>query len=193
MNKLKFVAPATLVLIFLLLYFNFKNISGPVLVMMSIPFSLVGGIWLLYVLNYNFSVAVAVEFIALAGVATEIGVLVLTFIDHELHVARRRKGAENALLTTEEVRNAVLMGTSERVRPIVMTATAIVLGLIPIMKGGGAGSQTMQRIAAPMVGGMLSTTALSLLILPLIYGIFLEARESIRRRRREGGAKDHAL
>lgn len=192
MKKLQFVVPATLVLIFLLLYFNFKNVVEPIIVMTSIPFALVGGIWLLYLLHYNFSVAVAVGFIALAGVATEIGVLVLTFIDHEVKNARMRKGGDkgDVLLETPEIREAVLTGTSERVRPIVMTATAITLGLIPIMMGTGAGSQTMQRIAAPMVGGMVSTTMLCLLVLPLIYGIFLEVREALRRRARRKGGTD---
>ncbi len=184
MKKLKFVVPATLVLIFLLLYFNFKNVTEPLIVMMSIPFALVGGIWLLYILKYNFSVAVAVGFIALAGVATEIGVLVLTFIDHEVENVRKAKG-DNALLSSKEIKRAVLLGTSERVRPIIMTATAIVLGLIPIMFGTGAGSQTMKRIAAPMVGGMVSTTLLCLLALPIIYGLFLEAKESIRKKELE--------
>ncbi|OCC15839.1 Cobalt-zinc-cadmium resistance protein CzcA/CusA [Dissulfuribacter thermophilus] len=180
MKKLKFVVPATLVLIFLLLYFNFRNISAPLIVMTSIPFALIGGIWLIYVLGYNFSVAVAVGFIALAGVATEIGVLVLTFIDHEVEKMRMTKSG--GVLSRDEIKAAVLKGTSERVRPIVMTATAITLGLIPIMMGGGAGSQTMQRIAAPMVGGMVSTTLLSLLVLPLIYGLLLEGREALKRK-----------
>ncbi len=162
--RLKLVVPFTLAIIFLLLYFNFRNVAAPLIVMLSIPFALVGGIWLIYLLGYNVSVAIVVGFIALAGVAAEIGVLVITFIDHEL-----KKGAE-------DIYEAVHKGTSERVRPIVMTATAIIAGLLPIMWGGGTGSQVMQRIAAPMVGGMVTTTIMSLLVIPVIYGLYLQAR-----------------
>ncbi len=163
-ERLKLVVPFTLAIIFLLLYFNFRNVAAPFIVMLSIPFALVGGIWLIYLLGYNISVAIVVGFIALAGVAAEIGVLVITFIDHEL--GRGRGG----------VFDAVHRGTSERVRPIVMTATAIIAGLLPIMWGGGTGSQVMQRIAAPMVGGMVTTTLMSLLVIPVIYGIYLDLR-----------------
>ncbi len=179
-KRLKLVVPLTLVLIFLLLYFNFKNISEPVIVMFSIPFALVGGIWLIYWLGYNLSVAIVVGFIALAGVAAEIGVLVLTFIDQELLRKRAKKG--HSPLTHAEIMEAVYIGTSERVRPIAMTATAIIAGLLPIMRGGGTGSQVMQRIAAPMVGGMLTTTFLCLLVVPIIYGTYLQIREKIQAR-----------
>ncbi len=171
--RLMIVVPLTLLIIFLLLYLNFRNISAPLVVMCSIPFALIGGIWLVYWLGYNLSVAVAVGFIALAGVAAEIGVLVLTFIDHE--VARLRR--QHARLSAEQIRLAVHTGTAERVRPIAMTATAIIAGLLPIMWGGGTGSEVMQRIAAPMVGGMVSTTLLCLLVLPVIYGYVLQWRE----------------
>jgi Cu(I)/Ag(I) efflux system membrane protein CusA/SilA len=147
--------------------------------MLSIPFGLIGCIWLIYLLEFNFSVAVAVGFIALAGVAAEIGVLVLTFIDQELEVRRAGK----KILGSEEIMEAVLHGTSERVRPIIMTATAIIAGLLPIMWGSGTGSEVMQRIAAPMVGGMVSVTVLSLLVLPVIYGLVLQGQERIKRTR----------
>ncbi len=172
-QRLKIVVPVTLLVIFLLLYFNFRNITEPLVVMLSIPFGLIGGFWLLYWLGFNMSVAVAVGFIALAGVAAEIGVLVLTFIDHEL--ARQRR--DGKALDGKAIMAAVLKGTSERVRPIVMTATAIIAGLLPIMWSSGTGSEVMQRIAAPMVGGMVTVTLLCLLVLPVIYGMVLQIQE----------------
>ena len=195
-NRLKIVIPLTIMIIFLLLYFNFRNVTSPLIVMLSIPFALIGGIWLVYWYGFNLSVAVAVGFIALAGVAAEIGVLVLTFINHE--IARQRHvralaGAEKTdesvsyheadpmrvRLTADEIMSAVLKGTSERVRPITMTAVAVVTGLLPIMVDGGTGSSVMQRIAAPMVGGMITTTILCLLVLPVIYGLVLQVKESL--------------
>ena len=210
-KRLKIVVPLTLIIIFLLLYLNFRNVSAPMVVMLSIPFSLVGGIWLVYWYGFNVSVAVAVGFIALAGVAAEIGILVLTFIDQELEKTRQKKMAqhfdqESALevegamqftdrdeqlrhqarpkaaltrLSATEIMQAVHEGTSERVRPIAMTATAIIAGLVPIMLGTGTGSEVMQRIAAPMVGGMVSVTVLSLLVLPVIYGLVVQAKERL--------------
>jgi Cu(I)/Ag(I) efflux system membrane protein CusA/SilA len=172
-TRLKIVVPLTLMIIFLLLYFNFQNLTAPLVVMLSIPFALIGGIWLVYLLGFNLSVAVAVGFIALAGVAAEIGVLVLTFIDQELTRMRQKHGALSAV----QIRQAVHTGTSERVRPIAMTATAIIAGLLPIMWGSGTGSEVMQRIAAPMVGGMVTTTVLCLLVLPVIYGLVLQWQE----------------
>ncbi|MCW9054305.1 MAG: CusA/CzcA family heavy metal efflux RND transporter, partial [Motiliproteus sp.] len=176
-ERLKIVVPATLLIIFLLLYFNFRNISAPLVVMLSIPFGLVGGIWLIYWLGFNLSVAVVVGFIALAGVAAEIGVLVLTFIDQAVAAKRRALGSDNALLTTQQLREAVQSGTAERVRPIAMTAVAIIAGLIPIMWSHGTGSEVMQRIAAPMVGGMVSVTLLCLVVLPVIYSWVLLFKE----------------
>ncbi len=179
-ERLRIVVPVTLLIIFLLLYFNFRNITEPLVVMLSIPFGLIGGFWLVYWLGFNMSVAVVVGFIALAGVAAEIGVLVLTFIDHE--VARRRREL-GGVLTSEQIMAAVHCGTSERVRPIAMTATAIIAGLLPIMWGTGTGSGVMQRIAAPMVGGMVTVTLLCLLVLPLIYGMVMQWQEKGRRKR----------
>ncbi len=181
--RLRIVVPVTLLIIFLLLYFNFRNMVEPLVVMLSIPFGLIGGFWLVYWMGFNMSVAVAVGFIALAGVAAEIGVLVLTFIDHEVeqqHEAKKRKHGQDSRLDFSEIMAAVLRGTSERVRPIIMTATAIVAGLLPIMWGSATGSSVMQRIAAPMVGGMLTVTILSLLVLPVIYGLVLQFREKRR-------------
>ena len=176
-ERLRIVVPVTLLIIFLLLFFNFRNISEPLVVMLSIPFGLIGGFWLVYWLGFNLSVAVAVGFIALAGVAAEIGVLVLTFIDHEVARCRHNKGSTTATLGASDILQAVHKGTSERVRPIAMTATAIIGGLLPIMWGSGTGSSVMQRIAAPMVGGMVTVTILSLLVLPVVYGLVLQWRE----------------
>jgi Cu(I)/Ag(I) efflux system membrane protein CusA/SilA len=182
--RMRIAIPLTLLIIFLLLFFNFRNIAAPVVVMLSIPFALVGGIWMVYWYGFNISVAVAVGFIALAGVAAEIGVLVLTFINQAVAEYRRNKGLEQGqhhaaavLLTPQEITTAVHKGTSERVRPIVMTAVAVIAGLLPIMFGGGTGSEVMQRIAAPMVGGMVTTTLLCLLVLPVIYGWVLQWQE----------------
>ena len=172
--RLKVVIPITLLTIFLLLYFNFKNFTSPVVVMLSIPFALVGGFWLVWFLGYNMSVAVAVGFIALAGVSAEIGVLVMTFIDQSVAKLRAEKGGS---LSNADILHAVSSGTTQRVRPIAMTATAIIAGLIPIMWGSGTGSDVMQRIAAPMIGGMFTATILSLLVLPVIYGLVLQWKE----------------
>tara|TARA_B100001971_G_C18225230_1_gene559943 strand:- start:681 stop:1940 length:1260 start_codon:yes stop_codon:yes gene_type:complete len=192
-ERLRIVVPATLLVIFLLLYFNFRNIAAPLVVMLSIPFGLIGGFWLVYLLGFNLSVAVAVGFIALAGVAAEIGVLVLTFIDQAIARKRNEKAAvdqaNNGIqgrdlsitLTAEEIMTAVHTGTAERVRPIAMTATAIIAGLLPIMWGSGTGSAVMQRIASPMVGGMVTVTLLSLLVLPVIYGLVLQVQERFGR------------
>jgi len=173
--KMRIVIPATLLLIFLLLYFNFGNLTAPVVVMLSVPFALIGGFWLVYWLGFNLSVAVAVGFIALAGVAAEIGVLVLTFIDQEVAAKRRALGDR---FDQEALKGAVAAGVAKRVRPIAMTATAVIAGLLPIMWGSGTGSDVMQRIAAPMIGGMVTTTLLCLVVLPVIYGIVLSWRES---------------
>ena len=177
--RLSIVAPATLLIIFLLLYFNFRNITEPLVVMMSIPFGLVGGIWLIYINDYNMSVAVAVGFIALAGMAAEIGVLVLSFIDVEI---AKRRAESRQLLSLEEIKDAVLSATSKRVRPVAMTAISTMAGLIPIMLSSGTGSDVTHRIAAPMLGGMLTVMILNLLVLPVIYSFILQFQE----RRRTG-------
>ena len=175
--RLSIVAPATLLIIFLLLYFNFRNITEPLVVMMSIPFGLVGGIWLIYINDYNMSVAVAVGFIALAGMAAEIGVLVLSFIDVEI---AKRRAESRQLLSLEEIKDAVLSATSKRVRPVAMTAISTMAGLIPIMLSSGTGSDVTHRIAAPMLGGMLTVMILNLLVLPVIYSLILQYQEKHR-------------
>lgn len=182
-QRLTIVVPATLMLIFLLLYFNFRNLSAPLVIMLTIPFALVGGIWLIFLLGFNLSVAIMVGFIALTGVTAEIGVLVLTFIDQSLAQSRYEKAQkfgeviEKTVLTQQEIMAAVHRGTSERLRPIIMTATATTAGLLPIMWNSGTGSEVMQRIAAPMVGGMVTATILSLLVLPIIYSFVLQIKE----------------
>jgi len=182
--RLKIVIPLTLFLIFLLLYLNFRNASAPAVVMLSVPFALIGGFWLVYWSGFNISVAVAVGFIALAGVAVETGILVLTFIEETVverrqnkKLAYQRGEADSPLLTQDEITAAVHDGTSKRVRPVAMTATSTIVGLLPIMLGTGTGSDVMQRIAAPMVGGMITTTLLCLLVLPVIYVFILQWRE----------------
>jgi len=191
-ERLRIVVPVTLLIIFLLLHFNFRNVIEPLVVMLSIPFGLIGGFWLIYWMGFNMSVAVSVGFIALAGVAAEIGVLVLTFIDHEVerqHEAKKREYGEDSFLDVREIMAAVHHGTSERVRPIIMTATAIIAGLLPIMWSSGTGSSVMQRIAAPMVGGMLTVTILCLLVLPVIYGLVLQFQERSRARKAKANHK----
>jgi len=164
-QRLQIVVPITLMIIFLLLYMNFRNITESLIVMLSLPFSLVGGIWLMYLLGYHFSVAVGVGFIALAGVAAETGVVMLIYLDHA-YERLRREGAMNSL---KDLYAAVIEGAVERVRPKMMTVTAIMAGLLPIMWGSGTGSEVMRRIAAPMVGGMVSSTVLTLVVIPVIY------------------------
>jgi Cu(I)/Ag(I) efflux system membrane protein CusA/SilA len=172
--RLRILVPITLLIIFLLLYLNFRNVVAPAVVMLSIPFGLVGGIWYVYALGYNMSVAVAVGFIALAGMAAEIGVLVLSFID--LEITRLR--ASGGTLAAAQIREAVRTATSARVRPVVMTAVSTMAGLVPIMFSSGAGSDVTHRIAAPMLGGMLTVLILNLLVLPVIYSLVLQHRES---------------
>lgn len=174
-KRLRIVLPATLLIIFLLLYLNFRNMTEPVVVMMSIPFGLVGGIWLIYGYGYNISVAVAVGFIALAGMAAEIGVLVLSFID--LEIGKRRAVAKDGVLTSDEIRDVTQSATSLRVRPVAMTAVSTMAGLIPIMLSSGTGSDVTHRIAAPMLGGMLTVLILNLLVLPVIYSLVLQFQE----------------
>jgi Cu(I)/Ag(I) efflux system membrane protein CusA/SilA len=175
-ERLRIVIPLTLLMIFLLLYLNFRNVTAPAVVMLSVPFALIGGFWLVYWYGFNISVAVAVGFIALAGVAVETGVLVLTFVEEAIQERQQEKGSTGQL-SDAEIIEAVHDGTSRRVRPVVMTATSTMVGLLPIMLGGGTGSDVMQRIAAPMVGGMLTTTLLCLLVLPVIYSYALQRKE----------------
>jgi len=180
--KLQLVVPATLVIIFLLLFINFGTLGETLIVMLSLPFSLVGGVLIMAVLGFNWSVATGVGFIALAGVASEIGVIMLLYLGNSWRDLRRQEASPASL------RKAVIHGAALRVRPIIMTVTAIVGGLLPIFWGHGAGATVMRRIAAPMVGGMLTATLLTLLVIPAIYSLWQEAvlRAEARRAEREG-------
>lgn len=176
-ERLRVTVPATLLIIFLLLYFNFRNIVAPSVVMLAIPFSLVGGVWLIYFLNFNMSVAVGVGFIALGGLAAEIGVLVLSFIDTEM---TKRRASRKSSLSVNDVKEAVLFATSQRVRPVAMTALSTMAGLVPIMWSSATGSDVTHRIAAPMLGGMLTVLILNLLVLPVVYSYVLQFQERSR-------------
>jgi Cu(I)/Ag(I) efflux system membrane protein CusA/SilA len=169
--RLKFVVPATLLIIFLLLYLNFRSVTETMIVMLSLPFALVGGLWLMWWLDFNLSVAVAVGFIALAGVAAETGVVMLIYLNHALAEIRERRAAEGRTLTRDDLRDAIMEGAVERVRPKMMTVVAIMAGLLPIMWSTGTGSEMMQRIAVPMIGGMMSSTLLTLIVIPAIFGL----------------------
>lgn len=173
-KRLQLVVPATLMIIFILLYLNFRNLLEPIIVMLALPFAVIGGIWMLYFNDYNLSVAVYAGFIALAGMAAEIGVLVLSFIDMEI-ATRRTKSTQP--LTRGELIQACQQATSKRVRPVVMTAVSTMAGLIPIMLSSGTGSDVTHRIAAPMLGGMLTVLILNLLVLPVIYSFVLQYQE----------------
>jgi Cu(I)/Ag(I) efflux system membrane protein CusA/SilA len=175
-EKLKLVVPLTLLIIFLLLYLNFRRMTETLIVMLSVPFALVGGVWLMWLLGYNLSVAVAVGFIALAGVATETGVVMLIYLDHAWEAAQARCKAENRRVASADLYGAVMEGAVERVRPKLMTVVAIMAGLLPIMWSTGTGSEVMSRIAAPMVGGMISSTVLTLMVIPAIYALVKEWR-----------------
>jgi len=169
--KLQVVIPATLVVILVLLYLNFGRITETLIVMASVPFALVGGVWLLWWLGYNVSVAVAVGFIALAGVAAETGVIMLIYLDHALRDRRALREQEGRLFVHADLEDAIMSGAVERVRPKMMTVVAIMAGLLPILWSTGTGSEVMRRIDVPMVGGMISSTVLTLLVIPAIYAI----------------------
>jgi Cu(I)/Ag(I) efflux system membrane protein CusA/SilA len=169
--RLAVVVPVTLLVIFLLLYLNFGALTETLIVMLSLPFSLVGGLWLLWWLGFNLSVAVAVGFIALAGVAAETGVVMLIYLDHAVTELKAKRAAEGRPFTRADLRDAIMSGAVDRVRPKMMTVTAIMAGLLPIMWSSGTGSEIMQRIAVPMIGGMVSSTALTLVVIPAIYGV----------------------
>jgi Cu(I)/Ag(I) efflux system membrane protein CusA/SilA len=173
-EKLKLVVPVTLLIIFLLLYLNFRRLTETLIVMLSVPFALVGGIWLMWLLNYNLSVAVAVGFIALAGVAAETGVVMLIYLDHAWEAAKKKSALAIRRPDTADLYAAVMEGAVERVRPKLMTVVAIMAGLLPIMWSTGTGSEVMSRIAAPMVGGMISSTILTLAVIPAIYALVKE-------------------
>lgn len=164
-KRMQTVVPVTLALIFLLLYLTFRKIVPVLIIMGTLPFALAGGFWLVWLLGYNLSVAVAVGFIALAGVSAEFGVVMLIYLDQALE----RMKHEGSLNSQEDLKQAIINGAVLRVRPKAMTVAVILAGLMPIMLGSGTGSEVMQRIAAPMVGGMISAPLLSMLVIPVMY------------------------
>ncbi|HRE60054.1 MAG TPA: CusA/CzcA family heavy metal efflux RND transporter [Micropepsaceae bacterium] len=170
-ERLVIVVPATLFLILLLLYLNFRRVSDTLIVMLSLPFSLIGGLWLMYWMDFNMSVAAAVGFIALAGVAAETGVIMLIYLEQAWKEVLARCAAQGETPTRSHLSQAVMAGAVERVRPKMMTVTAIVAGLLPILWITGAGSEVMQRIAVPMIGGMLSSTVLTLVVIPVVFAM----------------------
>ena len=175
-EKMKIVIPVTLLSIFLLLYLNFKRLTETLIVMLSVPFALVGGIWLLWLLDYNLSVAVVIGFIALAGVAAETGVIMLIYLDHAWEAVQAKCRAAGRAANVDDLYAAIMEGAVERVRPKMMTVVAIMASLLPIMWGTGTGSEVMSRIAAPMVGGMISSTVLTLAVIPAIYALVKQWR-----------------
>jgi Cu(I)/Ag(I) efflux system membrane protein CusA/SilA len=177
--RLTIVVPLTVAIIFVLLYLNFGCIAETLIVMLSVPFSLIGGIWLTWWMGFNLSVAVVVGFIALAGVAAETGVVMLIYLDHALAETIALCRREGRPLTGADLRAAIMSGAVERVRPKMMTVSAIMAGLLPILWSSGAGSEVMQRIAVPMIGGMVSSTVLTLLVIPAIYAA-VKARQAVR-------------
>ncbi|ABC91284.1 probable cation efflux system protein (heavy metal efflux pump), CzcA family [Rhizobium etli CFN 42] len=169
--RLAIVVPLTLALIFLLLYLNFKALTETMIVMLSLPFALVGGIWLMWWMGFNASVAVAVGFIALAGVAAETGVIMLIYLEHALKEQREACEKEDRPFSKLDLNRAIMVGAVERVRPKMMTVVAIMAGLVPILWRTGTGSEIMQRIAVPMIGGMVSSTLLTLIVIPAVYAL----------------------
>jgi Cu(I)/Ag(I) efflux system membrane protein CusA/SilA len=177
-EKLTYVVPLTLVIIIVLLYINFRNFSEVAIIMGTLPFAMVGSIWLMYLSGFNFSVAVGVGFIALAGVAVEIGVIMLVYLNQAWAETQRKCAEKGVSPRVDTLYHAVLHGAGMRVRPVMMTAAAIIIGLLPILYGTGTGSEVMSRIAAPMVGGMVSAVVLTLLVLPAVY--FLWKKSSLK-------------
>jgi Cu(I)/Ag(I) efflux system membrane protein CusA/SilA len=175
--RLKIVVPITLLIIFILLYLNFRRVTETLIVMLSVPFAMAGGLWLMWWLGFNLSVAVAVGFIALAGVAAETGVVMLIYLDNALKDLKATRAVEGADFTRDDLYSAIMAGAVERVRPKMMTVAAIMAGLLPIMWSHGTGAEVMQRIAVPMIGGMVSSTLLTLVVIPAIYATVKGLRE----------------
>ena len=169
--RLQIVVPVTLLIIFLLLYLNFGRMTETLIVMLSLPFALVGGLWLMWWLGFNLSVAVVVGFIALSGVAAETGVVMLIYLDQALNEIKAERLRDGLGFTRADLNHAIMLGAVERVRPKMMTVVAIMAGLIPILWNTGTGSELMQRIAVPMIGGMVSSTILTLVVIPAVYSL----------------------
>ncbi|WP_318458005.1 efflux RND transporter permease subunit [Photobacterium leiognathi] len=168
--RLSIVAPLTISIIMLLLYFSFRRVTEVLVIMATLPLAMVGGLWLMWYLNFNFSIAVGVGFIALAGVAVEIGVIMLVYLNQEWSF--KQQDCAEKTLTTDDLHAAIHEGAGQRVRPVMMTVLTVIIGLIPIMYGAGTGSEVMQRIAAPMIGGMASALILTLLVIPAVFKLW---------------------
>ncbi len=168
-ERLLLVGPVTLAIIMLLLYLSFRRFAEVAIIIGTLPLGVIGGLWLLYLLGYEFSVAVGVGFIALAGVAVEIGVVMLVYLNQAIRRRKQLAEAEGRAIGRADIEQAVIDGALLRVRPIMMTVAAIIAGLLPIMLGSGTGSEVMRRIAAPMVGGMISATLLTLIVIPALF------------------------
>jgi len=186
-QRLRIVVPITLLIIFALLYFNFRSVPESLIVMLSLPFALAGGVWLMWLLGYNLSVAVAIGFIALAGVAAQTAVILLIYLDHGWHRTREDEARSGRKPNVEDLEAAVEFGTVERLRPKTMTVAAVTLSLLPILWSDQTGSDVLKRIAAPMVGGLITSAALTLVVLPVVYSLW---REFELKREREVRAGD---
>lgn len=173
-EKLKVVVPITLLMVFLLVYLNFNRLTETLIVMLSVPFSLVGGIWLMYWLDYNMSIAAAIGFIGLVGIAAESGMVMLEFLDQSLKDVTVKREAAGSKVTVEDLYEAVVQGAVYRIRPVMMTIAGSVVGLLPVMFSSGTGSEVIRRISAPMVGGMVSATVLTLIVFPAVYALVKE-------------------
>lgn len=187
-EKLKVVVPITLLMVFLLVYLNFNRLTETLIVMLSVPFSLVGGIWLMYWLDYNMSIAAAIGFIGLVGIAAESGMVMLEFLDQALKDVTAKREASGSKVTVEDLYEAVVQGAVYRIRPVMMTIAGSVLGLLPVMFSSGTGSEVIRRISAPMVGGMVSATVLTLIVFPAVYALVKEIpiRHSLKTEKRGG-------
>ncbi|WED29731.1 efflux RND transporter permease subunit [Vibrio sp. DW001] len=170
--RLSVVTPITLTIIMLLLYLSFRRVGEVLIIMATLPLAMVGGLWLMHYLNYNFSIAVGVGFIALSGVAVEIGVIMLVYLNQAWHHRKLDLAERDQILTSTDLFESIIEGAGLRVRPVMMTVATVIIGLIPIMYGTGTGSEVMQRIAAPMIGGMVSATLLTLLVLPAVFKLW---------------------
>src|SRR5690606_4896511 len=175
--RLKLVVPATLLIIFVLLYLTFRRFDEAILIMATLPFALTGGIWFLYLLGYNLSVATGIGFIALAGVSAEFGVIMLVYLKHALFERKER----GLTVTPDLIDDAIREGAVLRVRPKAMTVAVILAGLLPILVGTGTGSEVMSRIAAPMVGGMITAPLLSMLVIPAVFRLLRTRRKDMER------------
>ncbi|MCF6329064.1 MAG: efflux RND transporter permease subunit, partial [Henriciella sp.] len=189
-ERFSILGPVMIMIIFVLLFLNFRNLSDVMIIMGTLPFALVGGLWLMYAGGYNLSVAAVVGFIALAGVAVEVGVLMIMYLNLETGEARAAAAKAGQRFDREQLVEAVKTGVLRRLRPIIMTSATILAGLAPIMYGDGTGSEVMRRIAAPMVGGIISATFLALIVIPALY-LLWHGRSAPRRSELE--AAGHAV